>query len=132
MPKTLCRLSLSIPEELYELYEQEATDQEKTIDEVVINRLYICRGHDSDRPIYFNDAERSELESLTGGRILPDAKTALRRLTNQSSLLLDNAKVKFGPTLLNRLKSRCGRNQSFTQFVKEKAIEGLERYAMMR
>jgi len=45
---------------------------------------------------------------------------------------LDNTKVKFSPALLNRLKSRCGRNQSFPQFVKDEAIKGLERYAMMR
>jgi len=132
MPKTLCRLSLTIPEDLYELYAQEAEDQGKTIDEVVISRLYTCRGHDSSRPLYFNDQERSELESLTGGRILPDAKTTLLRLANQVSLLLDNTKVKFSPALLNRLKSRCGRNQSFSQFVRDEAIKGLERYAMMR
>lgn len=132
MPKTLCRLSLTIPEELYELYEREAEEKSKTVDEVVINRLYVCRGHDSSRPIYFNDEERSKLESLTGGRILPDAKTALRRIINQASIILDSTKVAFSPTLLNRLKSRCGRNQPFTQFVKDEAVKGLERFAMMR
>ena len=63
---------------------------------------------------------------------LPDAKTAINRLINQASMLLDGTKVKFSPTLLNRLKSRCGRNQSFSKFVKDRAIEELERYAMMR
>jgi len=132
MPTVLCRISFSIPEDLYELYEQEAADQDKTIEEVMIQRLWTCRGHDSSRPLYFSDEERGKLESITGGRILPDASTAIRRLENQASLHLDNTKVTFKPTLLSRLKSRCGRNQSFTAFVKKQAIEGLERYAMMR
>jgi len=132
MPATLCRVSFSIPEDLYAIYEQDAADLDKTVEEVIISRLYTCRGHDSSRALYFDDKQRGRLEAMTGGRILPDADTALRRLENQASIHLDNTKVAFTPTLLSRLKSRCGRNQSFTEFVKKQAIEGLERYAMMR
>jgi len=132
MPITLCRVSFSIPEDLYTIYEQDAADSNKTVEEVIISRLYTCRGHDSSRALYFSDKQRGRLEAMTGGRILPDADTALRRLENQASIHLDNTKVTLSPTLLTRLKSRCGRNQSFIEFVKEKAIEGLERYAMMR
>jgi len=132
MPVTLCRLSLTIPEDLFELYEEEASENNETIEEAIIRRLWVCRGHDSARSLYFNDEERSKLESLTGGRILSDANTAIKRLENLASVRLDGTKVAFEPALLARLKSRCGRNQSFPDFVKDKAIEGLERYAMMR
>ena len=132
MPTTLCRVSFSIPEDLYTIYEQDARDEDKTVEEIIIARLYTCRGHDSSRPLYFNDEQRGRLEAMTGGRILGDADVAIRRLENLASIQLDNTKVTFKPTLLTRLKSRCGRNQSFPEFVKKQAIEGLERYAMMR
>lgn len=132
MPKTLCRISFSIPEDLYLLYEQDAKDVDKTVEEIIIARLHTCRRHNASRPIYFNDEQRGKLEAMTGGRILTDADVAIRRLENLASIQLDNTKVTFKPTLLTRLKSRCGRTQSFPEFVKKQAIEGLERYAMMR
>lgn len=132
MPTTLCRISFSIPEDLYLLYEQDAKDVDKTVEEIIIKRLHTCRGHNASRPLYFDDKQRGRLEAMTGGRILTDADAAIRRLENQASIRLDNTKVAIKPTLLTRLKSRCGRNQPFPEFVKKQAIEGLERYAMMR
>jgi len=97
MPVTLCRVSFSIPEDLYAIYEQDAADSDKTVEEVIISRLYTCRGHDSSRALYFDDKQRGRLEAMTGGRILPSADTALRRLENQASIYLDNTKVAFTP-----------------------------------
>jgi len=57
MPETLCRLSLTIPEGLFDLYEQEAAEKEKTLNDVIIERLYACRHHHSSRGLYFNLVE---------------------------------------------------------------------------
>ena len=132
MPTTLCRVSFSIPEDLYLLYEQDAKDVDKTVEEIIIARLHTCRRHNASRPLYFNDEQRALLERMTGGRILMDADAALRKLENQATIRLDNTKVAIKPTLLTRLQSRCGRTQSFPEFVTKQAIEGLARYAMLR
>ena len=132
MPETLCRLSLTIPEDLFDLYEQESVEKEKTIDEVIIERLYACRHHHSSRGLYFNDEERSELESLTGGRILNTPQDAIKRVRNMESIRLGNIQVTISPTILTRLKSRCSRNMDFTEFVRTQAIHGLEQFVMLR
>lgn len=131
MPDTQI-LSLTLPVELLELYEEEARTKGKTLDEVVRERLYSCRKHNDNRGVYFNDSERNELERLTGGRIIREARDALTRITNQQSIRLDNTQVTMSPTLLTRLKSRCSKAMDFKEFLRKQAIEGLERVAMMR
>lgn len=125
-------LSLTLPVELLELYEEEARTKGKTLDEVVTQRLYSCRKHDDNRGVYFNDSQRNELERLTGGRIIREAEDALKRIRNQQSIRLDNTQVTLAPTLLTRLKSRCSKAMDFKEFLRKQAIEGLERFAMMR
>ncbi len=132
MPETVCRLSLIIPEDLYDLYEQEAEEKEKTLNEVIIERLYACRHHHSSRGLYFDDSERSELESLTGGRILNTPQDAIKRIRNMESIRLGNVQVVVPPAVLTRLKSRCSRNMDFPEFVKTQAIHGLEQFVMLR
>ncbi len=131
MPDTQI-LSLTLPVDIVELYEEEAKSKGKTLDEVVIERLFSCRKHNSNRGVYFNDAERSELEKLTGGRIVYEAEDALKRIRNQLSIRLNNTQVTMSPTLLTRLKSRCSKAMDFKEFLRKQAIEGLERVAMMR
>jgi hypothetical protein len=125
-------LSLTLPVDVLELYEQEAQEKGKTLDEVITTRLFSCRQHNANRGVYFNDADRSELEKLTGGRIVYEAADALKRLRNQQSIRLGNTQVTLAPTLLTRLKSRCSRAMDFKQYLRKQAIEGLERAANMR
>lgn len=132
MPTTVARISLTIPEDLLELYDDEAARAQKTTEEVIISRLYRCRHHDAERELYFNDKERNELEVLTGGRILNDAKSALDRIRTALSLRIDNIQVSLKPNLLSRIRSRCSKNMDFPQFVKRQTIEGLERFAQLR
>ncbi len=131
MPDTQI-LSLTLPVDVIELYEQDAKERGKTLNEVVTERLFSCRQHNSNRGVYFNDAERSELEKLTGGRIVYEAKDALKRIRNQQSIRLGNTQVTLAPTLLTRLKSRCSRAMDFKTYLRKQAIEGLERAANMR
>lgn len=125
-------LSLTLPVDVIELYEQDAKERGKTLNEVVTQRLFSCRQHNANRGVYFNDAERSELEKLTGGRIVYEAKDALKRIRNQQSIRLGNTQVTLAPTLLTRLKSRCSRAMDFKTYLRKQAIEGLERAANMR
>jgi hypothetical protein len=125
-------LSLTLPVDVLELYEAEAKEKGLTLDEVVTKRLFLCRQHSANRGVYFNDKERSELEKLTGGRIVYEAEDALKRIRNQLSIRLGNTQVILAPTLLTRLKSRCSRAMDFKQYLRKQAIEGLERAANMR
>lgn len=125
-------LSLTLPVDVLELYEAEAKEKGQTLDEVVTKRLFLCRQHNANRGVYFNDAERSELEKLTGGRIVYEASDALKRIRNQQSIRLGNTQVTLAPTLLTRLKSRCSRAMDFKTYLRKQAIEGLERAANMR
>lgn len=125
-------LSLVLPVDVVVLYEAQAEEEGKTLNEVIIKRLHLCRKHNANRGVYFNDAERSELEKLTGGRIVYEAKDALKRLRNQQSIRLNNTQVTMSPGLLTRLKSRCSRAMDFKTYLVKQAIEGLERTAMMR
>lgn len=125
-------VSISLPVDVIELYEQEARDRDKPLNEVIIERLFSCRKHNANRGAYFNDADRSELEKLTGGRIVYEASDALKRIRNQQSIRLGNTQVTLAPTLLTRLKSRCSKAMDFKAFLRKQAIEGLERAANMR
>lgn len=125
-------LSLTLPVDLIELYEEEAKVKDIPLDKLITERLFSCRKHNSNRGVYFNDADRSELEKLTGGRIVYEAKDALTRIRNQQSIRLGNTQVTLAPTLLTRLKSRCSKAMDFKEYLRKQAIEGLERTAMMR
>ncbi len=125
-------VSISLPVDVIELYEQEARDRDKPFNEVIVERLFSCRKHNANRGVYFNDADRSELEKLTGGRIVYEASDALKRIRNQQSIRLGNTQVTLAPTLLTRLKSRCSKAMDFKAFLRKQAIEGLERAANMR
>ncbi len=125
-------LSLTLPVDLVELYQQEAKSKNITLDDLVVQRLFSCRKHNANRGVYFNDADRSELEKLTGGRIVYEASDALKRIRNQQSIRLGNTQVTLAPTLLTRLKSRCSKAMDFKQYLRKQAVEGLERAANMR
>lgn len=79
-------LKLSIPQELYAEYEKLAAAQSLTVTELVMHRLRRCRDHNSLRPLYFTDSQRSSLENLLQKRPIETAEQALALLNAALSI----------------------------------------------
>jgi hypothetical protein len=70
-------LKLHIAPELYAEYEQSALSQGLTPTELILHRLKRCREHTGLRPLYFNDTQRAQLETILQKKPLENAEQAL-------------------------------------------------------
>ncbi len=123
----LLKLTLELPSDVYHEYVKQSPDGD--MEDVMSSRLAACVGYDADKPLYFSDAERQELEHLLG-RNLSSASEALAAVKRALTVKLDGVEVPLQPALLTRLKTRCF-GKTFPEFLKERIVRGLEEFTMM-
>ena len=130
------RTEITLPEPLMDHYRKLAREQNESLGTILEDQLARCKTHQSQRPLYFNDKERNELECLTGGRVLKSAEAAVRAVRNIMSFQIqvpgeEPVQITLGTTLLSRLLSRkFGRTTA--EHLAIEATEGLERFCGMR
>jgi hypothetical protein len=123
------RLPLDIASEYSWQYEDsEFTDE----DELLEDRLVKCVHHTAERPLYFNDTERAELESLLGVNLF-SARELIDRLSRTNSLTVGGVAVPLTQQVIDRLRMRCeAYNVSYAKFVTDAAVAGIEREIGLR
>lgn len=77
---------LMLPQDLYKSYEDAALSQGLTVTELMMHRLRRCKDHNSIRPLYFNDQQRSSLETLVQKRPIETPDQALTLLTSSLAI----------------------------------------------
>lgn len=130
------RTEVTLPEPLMEHYRKLARAANQPVEVVIENQLDKTKEYQAQRPLYFPDSERNELERLTGGRVLKDAPAAIRAVQSIMSFIVNvpgeaPVEVTLGPTLAHRLMTRNFGKTTEEHIIKE-VIEGLERFVGMR
>ena len=128
--KVMVRLEL--PEALYEAYERHGSRSAREPEAEMLERLKRCKDHVANRPLYFNDAQRSELEHLSGGHITKSPDALIKRLANACSIEVGDVKITIDQRLAQRLSTRVFRGQTIEGNIKKVVIEALERDCGMR
>jgi hypothetical protein len=130
---TNVRLQLSVPESTVEQYELQARAAGVSLEKVCADRLRTAVTHTAGRGLYFTDAERSELERVTGGYTISDADTALTRIKATVTLKIGDLTVEVTGKVLARCASRASSmRKTLEQYVRQEVIQGLERSCGLR
>jgi hypothetical protein len=130
LPREAVQVRVILPKEIADLYEIQAEDAGFTLEQVLQERLQACVYHDSDKPLYFSDQQRQELDSLLK-RNVGSAEKALLAIRSQLTVDVNGIKVLLAPNTLQRLKSRCF-GKPFEQFFRETVNRVLEEFVVMR
>lgn len=127
------RIQLHIPESTYDSYSAQAAAAKLAVEKICSDRLRTCVTHTSGRGLYFTDAERSDLERITGGHLISDAPTALQRIKTTVTLRVGDISVELTDRVLQRASSRAKSvRKSLEEYVRKEVIEGLERSVGIR
>ena len=104
--ETTVRFTLELPASLVDHYEARAHAVNKPIEEVLALRLQRCSAHDAQRPLYFNDAEREQLEQILGEGYLDSPTDVLRQLRNRYTVSIGGAHIQLEEGIYQVLKER--------------------------
>jgi len=131
MPQTpTTRIAIPLPDNLYEAYERMAVETRMDIEDLLAKRLAAATTHDAAKPIYFNDAERQQLEQMLGKNV-SSARDVLSLVRNCVAVRINGLKITLKPSLLSRLKTRC-LGMQWDKFLEKIIVEDLERYVGVR
>lgn len=130
MPSPAILVRLDVPEPLLDTYSAQASNMKVPVEALMADRLARYSAFDAQKPIYFDDTERQELERLIGKNVT-SAREVLRILERNSSLSVGTARVTLKPNLLARLKSRCF-IKDFEGWLSTLVVQELERFAGLR
>ena len=125
-------IKIKLPEALYIAYEEEGARNTRSAEEEIVKRLNGCKEHTANRPLYFNDTQRAELEHLTGRHLAGDPEVILARARNMMKLKVGDVEIILDSHILNRLTTRVFRGQTLGEFIKKCVVEDLERHAGIR
>ena len=130
---TRIRVTISIPEEMYQQYESQAKLAKITTEKVLSDRLRQCVDHTSGRGLYFTDAQRADIERITGGHLIMSAEQALDKIRTTVNLKVGDINVEITERVLSRCASRArAERKTFENYVKKEVIQGLERSTGLR
>ena len=124
------RLRVYLSSDVVGRYLEQAEKAGVDVEQLLSDRLAACVTHTAAKPIYFNDAERQELEKMLGKNIVT-TKDLLAQIRNAISVRIGTQKITLKPGLLSRLKTRC-LGMRWEEFLEKIITEDLERYAGMR
>jgi len=130
MPSPAILVRLDVPEHLLDTYTAQADSMKVPVEALMADRLQRYSSFDAQKPIYFDDVERQELERLIGKNV-SSATEVLRILERNASLSVGTARVTLKPNLLARLKSRCF-VPDFETWLSTLVVQELERFAGLR
>lgn len=129
-PREAVQLRVTLPKDLADLYEIQAQEDEIPVESKIVERLQACVYYEDDKPLYFNDQQRRELDSLLKRNVQTSEK-ALAAIRAQLTADVSGFKVQISPDVLKRMKSRCF-GKPFEVFFKETVNKLLEEFVMMR
>ena len=133
MPNTLERLTILVPTELSDQYNNQAKATGVEVEELLTERLSSCVSYTSQTPIYLSDKQRGELQHLLGSS-LKTSDQLIDYLTRLLSVVLVNgdsspplSTITIDVPLLRRLQSRrFGRTLDKT--IQDAVLRGLQNF----
>ena len=129
--KVCCRVELN--EDVLLQYEIQAAGRSISIEALLAERLTKCIDHNASRGMYFNDADRSDLETLFGGRTLATAPQAIAAGKAMATVTVGGVNVELDQTLVKRAASRAqSERTTIEKWLAREIIIGLERTTGIR
>ncbi len=104
--ETTVRFTIELPASTVDHYEAQAHAANKSVEELLHLRLGRCSTHDAQRPLYFTDIEREEVEQILGEGYLNTPGDVLRQLRNRYTVNIGGTKVRLEEGLYQILKER--------------------------
>ena len=131
VPAETAHIVAVVPADIAEEYQEQADSAGTTLATVVSERLTKCVYHAADKPLYFDDADRQELDRLLDYNF-KSAQEVIERLNSLLSVvkldaLEDSAVIQLSPNQLYRLQGRCNYGAKLGDKAKEFALEGINR-----
>lgn len=127
-------LRVSVPQPILDQYEEQAAQLGVPVEDILSVRLQNCVTLNDNRPIYFTDAQRRELDSLVG-KNLRDADELIKWVRKALSVRVSDGQrthiFELKPNLVQRLKTRCF-GKPFPTFLRDTITVELERFAGLR
>ena len=124
VPETLQKITLRIPESLYQSYERQASLYGRNTEEEIIDRLRRCQTFTDTQSIYIDNTERNELCQLSG-RAIRTSSDLLAWARTLTSLGVCHVEVPLDEQLVKRLESRRF-GKTWTELMRSMVRENLE------
>lgn len=128
---TKVKFTLTIPEELHDLYSSEAKKHNRSVEQEIIHRLEQCQTFNALQPLYFNDDQRAKLQQALG-HVLTGPDDVLAKLSRVCDLQVGEVHVPLSPQLQLRMKTRVPRGETPEGFIVKKTQEHWERETGLR
>lgn len=133
-PKDVLILRIELTPEIRAIYESQAKRRNLTLEQLFSERLTKCVNYTAEKPLYFNDDQRERLERELETNF-SDPEKVIGPLKRAQTVFLQTEEGQISVTLsaklFGRLRSRCF-IPDFKKFLRERIVEGLERYVGMR
>lgn len=128
---TRVRIVLDLPDDLCDHYASQAESHGRTLEAEMADRLRRTKDYTAQRPLYFDDDQRAQIERATGHLAMTEGQV-LNRILRTLAVKVASIKVVIPARLQERLRSRVFRGHTFEEVVAREVIAGLERYAGLR
>ena len=125
------RITLNLPAKVRTAYEAEAIDYGVELEELLCSRLRECVTYNATKPIYFNDQQRRELETILG-RNVDTPSSVLAVLRNNLSVTINGLNFSFTPQLLERLRTRSPKSADFKAWLQTMMTQWAESFVGLR
>ena len=121
---------LTLSEKTLAHYQKEANDYGVPLEELLSHRLTACVTHNSGRPLYFDDAQRQQIEKMIG-RNVSQPSAVIQMIEKLLSFRINGMSITLKPEVLSRLRTRHNYGE-FTQWLSHQIQILLEQYAGLR
>ena len=123
------RLYIELPRDTFDAYSDQASlTDHKSIEKVLSDRLRSTVDYTSGRALYFNDAQRADLERITGGHMFKSPEEAINRLQTMVAIKINDVTIEVSGNLLMRASSRAkSMRQTLEQYLKREVLSGLRK-----
>lgn len=127
-------LRVSVPQSILNEYEKQADELGVPVETLMSVRLQHTVTMNDNRPIYFSDDQRRELDGLVGKNV-KDADDLIKWVKKALQIRVNDGQLvhafELKPNLVQRLKTRCF-GTPFPKFLRDTITSELERYVGLR
>lgn len=100
------RFTIVLTDAQLQPYAAAATSADKPIEDILTQRLLLCAKYTAEKPIYFNDDQRRELEGMLEANF-SKAEEVIAKVRPIASVTVDGVVVPLNSRQIERIKSRC-------------------------
>ncbi len=107
-------------------YEKQAQAAGIPMEQYIEMRLRRCKRHNAERPLYFNDQQRQELEETLGGQLFGDAAGVVAYIHKRYRFSIENMRIALDADLMQAVQIRAEEtNTDIKEFLRDAIMAGI-------